>query len=159
MNPHSHAADRIEAFDDMLLERHDGPELTLLAAIRSWLRPRCDAQREHLDWREILRKAGLRPDGVEHFDILMRSLMRVSMRPLDVRCRCASELAKDEASLLQAIALLQVTRSEAAIGLLGEWLPQPAVSGLVKLLRWLAIDLLDSGLEIRVRDRDVSYMH
>jgi hypothetical protein len=140
MNPHSHPLDRSEGFDEVLFERHDGPELTLLAAIRSWLRPRCDAQRGHLDWREILRKAGLRADGMEHFDIVMRSLMRVSMRPLDVRCRCASEMAKDEASLLQTIALLQVTRSEAAIPLLVDWLPQPAVSGLVKLLRWLAFD-------------------
>lgn len=159
MNPHSQPTERSEAFDELMLERPEGPELTVLVAIRTWLRPCCDGRRGHLSWKEILTKAGLRPNGMEYFDLVMHSLMTVTIRPLDIRCPCATELAKDEASLLQTIALLQVTRSQAAIGLLSEWLPQPAVSGLVKLVRWLAIDLLEAGLEIRVRDRDVTYMH
>ncbi|WP_144152748.1 hypothetical protein [Paraburkholderia sp. BCC1885] len=159
MNPHPQRAEFVESFDEQLLERPDGPELTVLTAIRTWLRPRCDGRRGQRDWREILHKTGLRPDGIEHFDLVMRSLATVSLRPLDLRCRCATGMAGDEALLLQTIALLQITRSQAAVRLLGEWLPQPAVSGVVKLLRWLAIDLLEAGLEIRVRDRDVTYMH
>jgi hypothetical protein len=101
----------------------------------------------------------LRPDGIERFDLVMRSLRAVSTRPLDLRCRCATDLAGDEVLFLQAIALLPATRSDAAIQLLSQWLPQPAISGMVKLMRWLAIDLLEGGLEIRVRERHATYMH
>jgi hypothetical protein len=159
MNPYARHAGRNDAIDEMQPGQPVSPESTVLAAIRSWLRPQCGALRGKANWQETLRQAGMRRDGIERFDIMMRSLMTVSMRPLDMRCRCASEMAKDEASLLQAIALLQVTRSQAAISLMGEWLPQPSVSGLVKIIRWLAIDLLEAGLEIRVRHRDVTYMH
>jgi hypothetical protein len=159
MNPHSHHVALGEPFDDMLLEQPEGPELTVLFAIRTWLRPRCDGRRAHQQWQEILRMAGLRAEGIERFDFVMCSLTAVSVRPLDLRCRCATELAGDEAALLQTIALLQATRSDAAIRLLGAWLPQPAVSGIVKLIRWLAIDLLEAGLEISVRERHTTYMH
>jgi hypothetical protein len=87
---------------------------------------------------------------MERVDLVMRSMLTVSTRPLDIRCRCATELAGDEAALLQTIALLQATHSNAAMRL---------PSGIVKLIRWLAIDLLDADLEIRVRDRHVTYMH
>jgi hypothetical protein len=102
---------------------------------------------------------GLRQDGIEHFDLLMRSLMHVSYRPLDMRCRCASDLGKDEAVILQTIALLQRTHSGAALRMLSEWLPGPAVSGVLKLIRWFAIDLLDAGVELDVQARRVTYMH
>lgn len=159
MNPQSHPVAPGDTFDEMLLERPDGPELIVLAAIRTWLRPRCDARRGQQCWHEILRSAGLRADGIERFDFTMRSLMTASIRRLDMRCQCATELAGDEAVLLQTIALLQATRSEAAVRLLGEWLPQSVSGGIVKLVRWLAIDLLDAGLEIRARARRVTYMH
>lgn len=148
-----------EPIADPASDEPDGSELTVLTAIRSWLRPHCDAWRAPANWKEILRAAGLRPDGLEHFDLLMRSLALISIRPLDMRCRCASELARNEASLLQALALLQRTRNQAAVLLLGEWLPQPAVSGLLKLARWLAIDLLDAGLELRAHPRAFTYLH
>jgi hypothetical protein len=159
MNRYARHADRNDSLDETLSESPDAAESTVLAAIRTWLRPHCGGAHGQSNWQLTLRHAGMRRDGIERFDIMMRALMTVSMRPLDMRCRCASELAKDEASLLQAIALLQLTRSQAAVSLMGEWLPQPAVSGLVKIIRWLAIDLLEAGLEIRVRHRDVSYMH
>ncbi|WP_321943651.1 hypothetical protein [Paraburkholderia tropica] len=159
MNPHSHHVPLGEPFDDRLLEQPEGPELTVLVAMRTWLRPRCDGRRAQQHWQEILHVAGLRGEGVERFDFVMCSLIAVSVRPLDLRCRCATGLAGDEAVLLQTIALLQATRSDAAVRLLGEWLPQPAVSGIVKLIRWLAIDLLEAGLEIRVRERHATYMH
>jgi hypothetical protein len=131
-------------------------ELTVLVAIRTWWpRPSTDARRGQSNWKEILRRAGLRPDGMEHFDLVMRTLRKISMHPVDTPRRCANQLDRDEASLLQTLALLQVTRSQAAFRLLGEWLPQPAISGLVKLVRWLAIDLLEAGLELRVRDGDL----
>lgn len=57
---------------------------------------------------------------MERFDLVMRSLATVSLRPLDMRCRCATDMAGDEALLLQTIALLQTTRSQAAVRLLGE---------------------------------------
>jgi hypothetical protein len=48
---------------------------------------------------------------------------------------------------------------DAAIRLLGEWLPPPTVSGLLKIARWFAISLLDTGLKLPVRKRSVTYMH
>jgi hypothetical protein len=70
-----------------------------------------------------------------------------------------TQLGKDEAVMLQSIALLQKTHSGAALRMLGEWLPAPAVSGVLKLLRWFAIDLLDAGVELDVQARRVTYMH
>jgi hypothetical protein len=43
--------------------------------------------------------------------------------------------------------------------MLSEWLPAPAVSGVLKLIRWFAIDLLDAGVELDVQARRVTYMH
>ena len=54
---------------------------------------------------------------------------------------------------------LQKTHSHAAMQLLNDWLPQPAVSGMLKIARWFAISLLDAGIVIRVRVRRVTYMH
>jgi hypothetical protein len=145
--------------DDQRLDGSDAPDHAVLTAVRTWLRPSCETVRGGVHWRDVLVNVGLRPDGIEHFDLLMRSLMHVSYRPLDMRCRCASDLGKDEAAILQTIALLQKTHSGAAVRLLAEWLPAPAVSGVLKLLRWFAIDLLDAGLELDVQARRVTYMH
>ena len=73
--------------------------------------------------------------------------------------RSAFLLGKDEAVILQTIALLQKTHSGAALRMLSEWLPGPAVSGVLKLIRWFAIDLLDAGVELDVQARRVTYMH
>lgn len=159
MNPSSSFDRRHEAFDEQILDQPDGAEYTILTALRAWLRPHCDARPAVMNWKEVLHKAGLGDEGTEHFDLVMRALMIVTPRPLDARCRCATELAGDEASLLQTIAFLQQQRAQMAINLLAVWLPAPAVSGLLKLIRWFAIDLLDAGLQIRVRERAVSYMH
>jgi hypothetical protein len=134
-------------------------EQTVLSALRMWLRPQCDAMRKRESWREPLSEAGLSHDGLVSFDLLMRSVMSVTRRPLDTRCRCASDLAKDEAMLLQSIALLQSMRSDEAIRLLEDWLPQQAMSVVLKVVRWFAIALLEAGLELTVRERRVTYMH
>ncbi|NML32535.1 hypothetical protein [Paraburkholderia antibiotica] len=159
MNFRSQHGSRPELVDDHPLDAACAPDHTVLSAVRTWLRPACESARGSQHWRDILSEAGLRQDGIEHFDLLMRSLMHVSYRPLDMRCRCATELGKDEAVILQTIALLQKTHSGAALRMLAEWLPAPAVSGVLKLLRWFAIDLLDAGVELDVQARRVSYMH
>ncbi|MCC8392678.1 hypothetical protein LJ656_08770 [Paraburkholderia sp. MMS20-SJTR3] len=159
MNFRSQHGSRPELIDDRPFDTDSAPDRTVLNAVRTWLRPSCESARGSSHWREVLSEAGLREDGLEHFDLLMRSLMRVSYRPLDTRCRCATELGKDEAVVLQTIALLQKTHSGAALRMLAEWLPAPAVSGVLKLLRWFAIDLLDAGIELDVQARRVSYMH
>jgi hypothetical protein len=43
--------------------------------------------------------------------------------------------------------------------MLNEWRPAPAVSGVLKPIRWFAIDLLDAGVELDVQARRVTYMH
>jgi hypothetical protein len=154
MNFRSQYSSRPELIDDHVTDTGDATDRTVLTAVRTWLRPACETARGGVNWRDILSGVGLRQD-----DLLMRSLMHVSYRPLDMRCRCASDLGKDEAVILQTIALLQKTHSGAALRMLTEWLPAPAVSGVLKLIRWFAIDLLDAGLELDVQARRVTYMH
>jgi hypothetical protein len=157
MHFHSLSEQPYSLLDESLAQHPDIAEQTVLGAVRTWLRPQCDAVRKRESWRESLSEAGLSTDGLVSFDLFMRSIMSMSRRPLDTRCRCASELAKDEAMLLQSIALLQGMRSDEAIDLLDDWLPQPAVSVMLKVVRWFA--LLEAGLELTVRERRVSYMH
>ena len=145
--------------DDSFAQHPDTAEQTVLRAVRTWLRPHCDAYAKAENWRGVLTDAGIGAEGFGYFDLLMGTLCRASCRPLDTRCRCASELAKDEGSLLQVIALLQSTRSEAAVRLLNDWLPMPSVSGMLKSARWFAIALLDAGLRLSERPRRVTYMH
>jgi hypothetical protein len=145
--------------DDTFVQHPDSAEQTVLRAVRTWLRPHCDAYGKAESWRGVLADAGLGAEGIGHFDLLMGTLCRASCRPLDTRCRCASELAKDEGSLLQVIALLQSTRSEAAVQLLNDWLPTQSVSGMLKTSRWFAICLLDAGVQLSDRTRRVTYMH
>ncbi|SDI19609.1 hypothetical protein [Paraburkholderia phenazinium] len=159
MNFHSSSSVAHSLLDDPSASRADEAEQTVLNAVRTWLRPRCDALGRNGSWRDVLSEAGMSVDGMLYFDLLMRFLRRCAYRRLDTRCRCASDLAKDEASLLQTIALLQRVRGDAAIELLNDWLPESAVSGVLKIVRWFAIALLDAGLVIQVRSRCVTYMH
>lgn len=145
--------------DDSFVQHPDTAEQTILRAVRTWLRPHCNAYGKEESWHGVLAEAGLGAEGFGHFDLLMSTLCRASSRPLDTRCRCAAELARDEASLLQAIALLQSTRSEAAVRLLNDWLPMPSVPAMLKSARWFAIALLDAGVRLRERPRRVTYMH
>jgi hypothetical protein len=145
--------------EDSFAQHPDSAEQTVLRAVRTWLRPHCDAYGKEESWRGVLAEAGIGADGASHFDLLMGTLCRASCRPLDTRCRCASELATDEASLLRTLALLQSTRSEAAVQLLNDWLPMPSVSGMLKSARWFAIALLDAGLRLSERQRRVTYIH
>lgn len=148
-----------DVFDEQWMEQPDAPEIAVLIAMRAWLRPKCDALRGVLDWRVVLRGVGLMQDGIDHFDIVMRSLRMAVPRTLDMRCRCATEMGGDEASLLQGIALLQAGRTNAAFQLLSQRFALPALSSYLKLIRWLALDLLEAGLPIRIRERSVCYMH
>jgi len=159
MNFHNPPARNHTLYDESFTQHPDMAEQTVLTAVRTWLRPQCDSVRRTSDWSGVLHEAGMTANGIGYFDILMRSLMRASCRPLDTRCRCASELANDEASLLQIIALLQRTRSDAATQMLNNWLPQPTVSTVLKIMRWFSIALLDAGLVLQVRARRVTYMH
>lgn len=148
----------VDPFDEALLYRHNGPELIVLAALRAWLRPQCGAVQGELDWREALLGAGVSRDGMDYFEILLRSLLYVSPRPLDMRCRCCPALGKDEATILQAIALLQRGRFPETVALLGEWLEVPALSGVTKTIWRFAEALGDVGLLIQVRNREVQYL-
>ncbi|KAG0184218.1 hypothetical protein DFQ28_011570 [Apophysomyces sp. BC1034] len=159
MSFHTQPAGIRSLLDDSYSQYPDTAEQVVLCAVRTWLRPVCDARRAHQSWQQVLAHASVCGDGAEQFDILMRTLIRTSCRPLDMRCRCASDLAHDEASLLQTIALLQSMQIDTATQLLGEWLPQPTVSGVLKMARWFAISLLDAGVQLRVRRRSVTYMH
>jgi hypothetical protein len=145
--------------DDSYVQHPDSTEQMVLRAVRTWLRPHCDAYGKEECWRGVLADAGIGADGLGHFDLLMGTLCRATCRRLDTRCRCASELATDEASLLRTLALLQSTRSEAAVQLLNDWLPMASVSGMLKWARWFAIALLDAGLRLSERPRRVTYMH
>jgi hypothetical protein len=145
--------------DDSFAQHPDSAEQTVLRAVRTWLRPHCDAYGKEECWRGVLADAGIGVAGLGHFDLLMGTLCGAACRRLDTRCRCASELATDEASLLLTLALLQSTRSEAAVQLLNDWLPMPSVSGMLKSARWFAIALLDAGLRLSERPRRVTYMH
>jgi hypothetical protein len=159
MNFHRSAAHNHSLLDETPAAEPDLAERILLTAVRTWLHPDCGAAREQRSWRDVLVDAGLRTDGLDQFDMMMTTLTGASPRPLDTRCRCASDLANDEASLLQTIAHLQSTRSEAALRILASWLPSVTVSGVLKITRWFSISLLDAGLEIRDRARSVTYMH
>lgn len=159
MNLHPRLIPDTDVFDEQWMDQPDAPEIAVLIAMRTWLRPKCDASRSVLDWRTVLRGAGLMQDGIEHFDIVMRSLRVAMPRTLDMRCRCAAEMAGDEASLLQGIALLQAGRTNAAFQFLSQRFALPALSSYLKLIRWLALDLLEAGLPIRIRERSVCYMH
>jgi hypothetical protein len=145
--------------DESLAQHPDMAERTVLDAVRTWLRPQCDAARKRESWHEALAEAGLSMDGVISFDMLMRSFIDISHRPLDTRCRCASDLARDEAMLLQSIALMQAERSDDTTALLQECLPKQAVNVVRKVVHWFAVSLLEAGLELRVRERRVTYMH
>ncbi|AJY31777.1 hypothetical protein BTM_4913 [Burkholderia thailandensis 34] len=133
----------------------------VLTAIRRWLHPCADddARCRPQSWRDVLASAGLRADGLVHFDMLMRFLTCDACHPLDTHCRCASGPANDEARLLQALAHLQSTRSEAALRALADWLPRCADSGVLKIARWFSIALLDAGLAIRAPAQSAAYMH
>ena len=159
MNLHPPPISDADTLDEHWMDQPDAPEVAVLVAMRAWLRPRCDGLRGALDWRTVLRGAGLTPDGIEHFDIVMRSLRTALPRTLDLRCRCATEMSGDEATLLQGIALLQAGRTDNAFELLSQRLALPALSSYLKLIRWLALDLLEAGLPIRVRERPIHYMH
>lgn len=145
--------------DESLAQHPDMAEQTVLDAMRTWLRPQCDAVRKRASWRESLSEAGLTTDGLISFDMLMRSFSGIARRPLDTRCRCASELAKDEAMLLQSIALMQGMRGDETSGLLEECFAKEAINVVRKVVHWFAFSLLEAGLELRVRERRVTYMH
>lgn len=156
------ATRRASLIDDPLAGDPDTAERVILTAVRTWLHPACASNanpRLPHTWRDVLVEAGVHTDGLDHFDMMMSVLANSAARPLDMRCRCARELAYDEASLLQAIAHLQSTRGEAAMRVLNDWLPAFSVSGVLKLTRWFSISLLDAGLEIRARERSVTYIH
>jgi len=145
--------------EDALSHYPDASEQLVLNAVRTWFRPRCDAVRQGQHWRDVLGDAGLAIAGIDCFDMMMHALLHASHRPLDTRCRCASDIASDEASLLQTLAYLQSTDSSAATDLLNQWLPSASVGHTLKVMRWFALNLLNAGIVVRLRARRVAYMH
>jgi hypothetical protein len=145
--------------EDDFRQYPDVGEQTVLQAVRTWCHPRCDAVRKRQNWRDVLSDAGLTANGLIRFDMMMQTLLQASCRPLDMRCRCATDLANDEAALLQVIAHLQSTCSSIATEVLDGWLSSPAAGNALKFIRWFAIALLDAGIEINARARRVSYVH
>ncbi|KVD81001.1 hypothetical protein WS62_25315 [Burkholderia sp. ABCPW 14] len=146
---------------DVALRDTDAQRI-VLTAVRTWLHPAAaedGARRDRQSWRDVLAAAGLHANGLVHFDMLMRFLTCDACHPLDTHCRCASGLASDEARLLQALAHLQSTRSEAALRALADWLPRCADSGVLKIARWFSIALLDAGLAIHSPAQPAAYMH
>jgi hypothetical protein len=136
-----------------------GPDSVVLAAMRAWLRPDCDAMRGRCAWRDVLLASGATADTFTHLDTLMRSLTIVVARPLDIRCRCCTHLGKDEEALLHGISLFQRKRVHEAVWNLAGWVSLPAASGVAKTLRRLAEALAESGIEVPIRERSVVYMH
>jgi hypothetical protein len=145
--------------EDALYHYPDAGEQLVLTAVRTWFRPRCDAVRQGQLWRDLLSEAGLDAAGIDCFDMMMHALLHASHRPLDTRCRCASDVASDEASLLQTLAYLQLTDSSAATDLLNHWLPSASIGHTLKFLRWFAVNLLNAGIAIPARARRVTYVH
>ncbi len=145
--------------EDALSQYPDASEQLVLGAVRTWFRPHCDAVRQGQHWRDVLADAGLALAGIDCFELMMHALLHASHRPLDMRCRCASDIASDEASLLQTLAYLQSTDSSAATELLNQWLPSASVGHTLKIMRWFAMNLLNAGIVVRSRSRRVAYMH
>jgi len=145
--------------EDALAHYPDASEQLVLNAVRTWFRPRCDSVRQGQQWQEVLADAGLAVAGIDCFDLMMHALLHASHRPLDTRCRCASDIASDEALLLQTLSYLQSTESSAAADLLNQWLPSASVGHTLKVMRWFALNLLNAGIVVRSRTRRVAYMH
>ncbi|MDN7671477.1 hypothetical protein QZM22_02805 [Burkholderia oklahomensis] len=168
MNFHHADPSAVPLVDTDVAPRDTDAERIVLTAVRTWLHPAADgngngddggARRDRRSWRDVLAAAGLHANGLVHFDMLMRFLTCDACHPLDTHCRCASGLANDEARLLQALAHLQSTRSEAALRALADWLPRCADSGVLKIARWFSIALLDAGLAIQPPAQPAAYMH
>jgi hypothetical protein len=49
-----------------------GPDSVVLAAMRAWLRPDCDAIRGRGEWRDVFMASGATADTLTHLDTLMR---------------------------------------------------------------------------------------
>jgi hypothetical protein len=145
--------------DDAFMQYPDAGEQMLLEAIRTWFRPHCDAVRRGQSWRDLLSDVGLLQPGIDYFEMAVHALLRASCRPLDTRCRCATGTTADEASLLQAIAHLQSANCPAAVEAMSDWLPDSSVGNALKITRCFAVNLLDTGITIRARERRVTYMH
>ena len=145
--------------EDALHHYPDAGEQLVLVAVRTWFRPRCDSVRQGQLWRDVLTEAGLGVSCLDCFDMMMHGLLHASHRPLDTRCRCASDVAGDEASLLQTLAHLHLADSSAATDLLNHWLPSASIGSTLKLMRWFALSLLNAGIAIPARARRVTYMH
>ena len=51
--------------DDTFVQHPDSAEQTILRAVRTWLRPHCDAYGKAESWRGVLADAGLSADEIE----------------------------------------------------------------------------------------------
>ncbi|MBU8541179.1 hypothetical protein [Falsiroseomonas tokyonensis] len=102
-------------------------ELLVAGALRAWVAPLLAPAGRHPDWRRYLALGGVVAEGAEAFDRLMRLLAHSARRSLDVRCCRCPGLSPDEAALLQLTAAVQAGQSFAALDVLMDWLPEPAL--------------------------------
>ncbi|WP_439596262.1 hypothetical protein [Falsiroseomonas sp.] len=105
----------------------DAGELLVAGALRAWVAPLMAPAERHPDWRRYLGLGGLAAEGLAAFDRLMRLVAHAARRSLDVRCCRCPGLSPDEAALLQLVAALQAGQSFAALEVLTDWLPEPAL--------------------------------
>jgi hypothetical protein len=144
--------------DDAFEEYPDASDQLVTDAVRAWFRPDCDAVRGRKTWQDVLLDAGLSRDGLHRFDILMAEWAGTIQRPLDIRCRCSTELASDETQMLQVIACFQSHDIVSARTLLNGWFSTGDAVRLSHIAHWFAMTLADVGVSVRNRERRVSYL-
>ena len=102
-------------------------ELFVASALRLWVLPHTDPGNIHPDWRDGFLHAGFHGQGVVAFDTLVRIIATSATRHFEVGCPHCSQLAEDEAWLLQLCGLMQRDRIPEAALILAEWLLPEAV--------------------------------
>ncbi|WP_459906320.1 hypothetical protein [Caballeronia sp. HLA56] len=144
--------------DDAFEQFPDADDQLVTDAVRAWFRPDCDAVRGRKTWQDVLLDAGLSRDGLQCFDLLMGEWSIAARRPLDVRCRCSSELSYDETQLLQVLAHFQSHDIVSARSLLNAWFSSGEIVSLSHIAHCFAMTLFDVGVPLRNRERRVTYL-
>ena len=91
---------------------------------------------------------------------LMQVTALTTKRSLDVRCPACTKMSDDERLMLRAVCTAQKGNTEAARGILRDWLPESAVRMASHMVFGLADILADAGYELRppaVRSRALRF--
>jgi hypothetical protein len=146
-------------FDDAFDHYPDAEDQLVLHVVRAWFHPQCRVANSPIGWKEVLLEAGVPIVGIRRFNLLMNEWSRSAHRRLDIRCRCAGELASDEFRLLQVIGGLQQRNLPAENALLTGWFSLKRTDRLLHLAESFAITLADAGFNVRIRPRRINYFH